>query len=40
MLQTHANRMNNTYRLFDLQGTTMLTAKNNYAYRQRSGMAY
>ena len=27
MLQTHANRMNNTYRLFDLQGTTMLTAK-------------
>ena len=26
MLQIHTNRMNNTYRLFDLQGTTMLTA--------------
>ena len=27
MLQIKANRMNNTYRLFDLQGTTMLAAK-------------
>ena len=27
MLQIHANRMNNTYRLFDLQGTTMPFAK-------------
>ena len=27
MLQIHTNRMNNTYRLFDLQGKSMPTAK-------------
>ena len=27
MLQIHTNRMNTINRLFDLQGTTMLTAK-------------
>ena len=26
MLQIHTNEFNNTYRLFDLQGTTMPTA--------------
>ena len=27
MLQIHSNRIENTYRLFDLQGTIMPTAK-------------